>query len=186
MLLAGAFLFITLCPAFSASGFHRSLDPFTIPDTFPVPKGNPLQLFYLQRTANINTIVCDVNLNAKGVPNPEKPINVYWIVYTEGSAKKELNYIQRNFAYGIDTKAIGNGVYQLNFVSYKKRLFYLKWHAAGNRYQVFAPINNKEAILQRIFIKVEGGSFWVPNIIYVEFRGTDPITGNEVIERFKP
>jgi hypothetical protein len=186
MLLAAAFLFITLCPAFSASGFHRSSDPFTIPDTFPVPKGNPLQLFYLQRTANINTIVCDLNLNAKGVPNPEKPINVYWIVYTEGSAKKELNYIQRNFAYGIDTKAMGNGVYQLNFVSYKKRLFYLKWHAAGNRYQVFAPINNKEAILQRIFIKVEGGSFWVPNIVYVEFRGTDPITGNEVIERFKP
>ena len=86
MLLVAAFLFITLCPAFSASGFHRSSDPFTIPDTFPVPKGNPLQLFYLQRTANINTIVCDVNLNAKGVPNPEKPINVYWIVYTEGSA----------------------------------------------------------------------------------------------------
>jgi hypothetical protein len=101
MLLAAAFIFITVCPAFSASGFHRSSDPFTIPDTFPVPKGNPLQLFYLQRTANINTIVCDLNLNAKGVPNPEKPINVYWIVYTEGSAKKELNYIQgMNFIMG--------------------------------------------------------------------------------------
>jgi hypothetical protein len=62
----------------------------------------------------------------------------------------------------------------------------LKWHAAGNRYQVFAPINHKEAVLQRIFIKVEGGSFWVPNIVYVEFRGTDPITGEEVMERFKP
>lgn len=186
MLLSFAFLFLTVYPSFSADLIYRFTDPFSIPDTFPVPKGNPLQLFYLQRTANINTIVCDVNLNAKGVPNPEKPVNVYWIVYTEGSAKKELNYIQRNFAYGIDTKAMGNGVYQLNFVSYKKRLFYLKWHAAGNRFQVFATINHKEAVLQRIFIKVEGGSFWVPNIVYVEFRGTDPITGEEVMERFKP
>ena len=155
-------------------------------DTFPVPKGNPLQLFYLQRTANINTIICELNLNAKGIPDPEKPINVYWMVYTEDGGKKELNYIQRNFAYGMDAKAVGNGVYKLNFVSYKKRIFYLKWHAAGNRYQVFAPINNKEAILQRIFVKVEGGSFWVPNIVYVEFRGIDPITGKEVMERFKP
>ena len=186
MILSVTFLFLIVCPAFSASLFTRSSDPFAVPDTFPVPKGNPLQLFYLQRTANTNTIICELNLNAKGVPDPEKPINVFWMLFTEGGARKELNYIQRNFAYGMDAKAIGNGVYQLNFVSYKKRLFYLKWHAAGNRYQVFAPINNKEAILQRIFVKVEGGSFWVPNIVYVEFRGTDPITGKEVIERFKP
>ena len=47
-------------------------------------------------------------------------------------------------------------------------------------------INNKEAILQRIFIKVSGGTFWVPNVVYVEFRGIDPTTGKEVKERFKP
>jgi hypothetical protein len=175
-----------VCPAFSASLFNRSSDPFTVPDSFPVPKSNPLQLFYLQRTANTNTIVCELNLNAKGIPDPEKPINVFWILYTEGGVRKELNYIQRNFAYGMDAKAIDNGVFKLNFVSYKKRLFYLKWYTPGKRYQVFATINNKEAILQRIFVKVEGGSFWVPNIVYVEFRGTDPITGKEVIERFKP
>lgn len=155
-------------------------------DSFPVPKGNPLQLFYLQRTANTNTIICELNTNAKGQPIPEKPVNVYWIVYTEGGARKELNYIQRNFAYGIDAKSAENGSYKLHFVSYKKRVFDLKWYAAANRYQVFAPINNKEAILQRIFVKVEGGSFWVPNIVYVEFRGIDPATGKEVFERFKP
>ena len=78
-------------------------------DSFPVPKGNPLQLFYLQRTANTNTIICELNTNAKGQPIPEKPVNVYWIVYTEGGAKKEFNYIQRNFAYGIDSKSAENG-----------------------------------------------------------------------------
>ena len=155
-------------------------------DSFPVPKGNPLQLFYLQRTANTNTIICELNTNAKGQPIPEKPVNVYWIVYTEGGAKKELNYIQRNFAYGIDAKSAENGSYKLHFVSYKKRVFDLKWNPAANKYQVFATINNKEAILHKIFVKVEGGSFWVPNIVYVEFRGTDPTTGKEVFERFKP
>lgn len=171
---------------FGLNGNAASVSNCKEVDSFPVPRGNPLQLFYLQRTANTNTIICELNTNAKGQPIPEKPVNVYWIVYTEGGAKKELNYIQRNFAYGIDAKAAENGSYKLHFVSYKKRVFDLKWYAAANKYQVFAIINNKEAILQRIFVKVEGGSFWVPNIVYVEFRGIDPITGKEVFERFKP
>jgi hypothetical protein len=33
---------------------------------FPVPVGNPNQLFYLQRTTNTNTIVCELNLNKQG------------------------------------------------------------------------------------------------------------------------
>ena len=155
-------------------------------DSFPVPTGNPLQLFYLQRTANTNTIICELNADSRGIPKPDKPVNVYWLLYSAGGTKKELNYIQRNFAYGIDAKAQGNDMYALNFVSYKKRQFILKWHAPLKKYQVFVPINNKEAILQRIFIKVSGGSFWVPNIVYVEFKGIDPVTGKEVIERFKP
>ncbi len=32
-------------------------------DKFPVPLGNPKQLFYLQRTANTNTIICELNYN---------------------------------------------------------------------------------------------------------------------------
>lgn len=155
-------------------------------DSFPVPTGNAKLLFYLQRTANTNTIICELNADSRGIPNPEKPVNVYWQLFTEGGGRKELNYIQRNFAYGIDSKSVGNDMYELHFVSYKKRKFYLKWHVPLKKYQVFATINNKEAILQRIFVKVSGGSFWVPNIVYVEFRGIDPLTGKEVLERFKP
>lgn len=155
-------------------------------DTFPVPTGNSRQLFYLQRTANTNTIICELNADSRGIPDPEKPVNVYWILYSAGGVRKELNYIQRNFAYGIDAKAQGNDSYTLHFVSYKRRQFNLRWHAPLKKYQVFALINNKEAILQRIFIKVSGGTFWVPNVVYVEFRGIDPTTGKEVIERFKP
>jgi hypothetical protein len=37
-----------------------------------------------------------------------------------------------------------------------------------------------------VFIKIEGGSFWLPNVIYVELKGIDPATGKEITERFKP
>jgi Domain of unknown function (DUF4833) len=163
----------------------KGMDPDPV-DSFPVPTGNPKQLFYLQRTSNINTIVCELNLDNKGQLNEENPVHVFWIRYAEGGMKKELNYIQRVFAYGIITKSEGNGVFDMHFVSYKKLHFKLMRSPKDNKYLVYANINKKQAVLNRFFIKIDGGSFWSPNIIYMEMKGNDPITGKEMIERFKP
>ncbi len=155
-------------------------------DTFPVPGGNAKQLFYLQRTANTNTIVCELNYNDKGQLDEETPVHVFWIRYAEGGMRKELNYIQRVFAYGIKSQAQGNGTYKLNFVSYKKQNMLLMPSPRDNKYRVYATINQRQAILNRIFIKVDGGSFWSPNVVYMEMKGIDITTGKEVVERFKP
>lgn len=155
-------------------------------DTFPVPGGNPKQLFYLQRTANTNTIVCELNPGSNGLPDEDEPVHVFWIRYPEGGQRKELNYIQRIFAYGIKSQAQGNGVYKLHFVSYKKQNLWLMPWAKDNKYHVFTNINQRQALLTRIFIKIDGGSFWSPNIVYMELKGIDAVTGKEVMERFKP
>ena len=155
-------------------------------DTFPVPNGNPNQLFYLQRTTNTNTIVCELNIDSKGKLNEESPVHVFWIRYTEGSIHKELSYIQRVFAYGIKSQSLGNGSYKLHFVSYKKQPLTLMASPKDNKYHVYATINQKQALLSRIFIKVDGGTFWSPNVVYMEMKGTDPVTGKELVERFKP
>ncbi|MES2372071.1 MAG: DUF4833 domain-containing protein [Bacteroidota bacterium] len=155
-------------------------------DTFPVPIGNPNQLFYLQRTSNTNTIVCELNVNSRGQLDTESPVNVFWIRFSEGGMRKELNYIQRTFAYGIKSKSLGNNMYRLHFVSFKKRTFDLMPSPKDNKYRVFAMINQKQAQLSRIFLKIDGGSFWSPNVVYMEMKGTDVATGKELVERFKP
>ncbi len=155
-------------------------------DTFPVPQGNPKQLFYLQRTANTNTIVCELNLNANGKPDPENPVHVFWLRFEEGGMRKELNYIQRIFAYGIKSTQQPNGAYKLHFVSYKKQNLMLMHSPKDDKYHVYANINQKQALLNRIFLKVEGGTFWAPNVVYMELKGIDPVTGKELVERFKP
>lgn len=155
-------------------------------DTFPVPTGNPRQLFYLQRTANTNTIVCELNYDDDGKLNQESPVHVFWIRYPEGGMRKELNYIQRIFAYGIKSQPQGNGTYKLHFVSYRKQNLLLMPSPKDNKYHVYATINQKQAQLNRIFIKVDGGSFWSPNIVYMEMKGIDVATGKELVERFKP
>ena len=126
-------------------------------EKFPVPVGNPNQLFYLQRTANTNTIICELNLN-KDVLNEEEPVHVYWIRYTDKGQKEELNFIQKKFAYGIKSTPISKDKYELNFVSYKKFPMVLM-KGPNNRYNVYGTINQKQTIINRIFVKINGSSF---------------------------
>jgi phosphatidylglycerophosphate synthase len=158
---------------------------FTEPqDTFPVPKGITNQLFYLQRTHNTNTIICELNLDNRGQLNEDNPVHVYWIRYPEGGIKKELSYIQRVFAYGMKYNKLNNGSYRLHFVCYSKQQFHLMKYQGDNKYHVFATIRQKEAILTRIFVKTdESGTFWKPHVIYFELKGIDPVTGKELMER---
>ncbi len=151
----------------------------------PLPKGIPNMLFYVQRDPNTNTVVYELNLNSKGVLNEEEPVKIYWLRYADGGAKQDLNFIQRKFAYGLNVKKINPEKYELKFVSYNKRAFYLMKSPDG-KFHVYATIGKKQAFLKRVFVRIEGGSFWVPNVVYVEFTGLDPATGKEVLERFKP
>ena len=57
--------------------------------------------------------------------------------------------------------------------------------ANDGKYHIFATVQQKQMMLNRIFVKIEGGYSPVPNV-YVEFKGTDPLTEKEITERFKP
>jgi len=157
----------------------------TLMDTFPVPPVNNNQLFYLQRTSNKNTIVYDLNIK-NGTLDKDEPVHVYWIRYSDQGQRQELSYIQRTFAYGIKATALANnGGYVMHFVSYKKYPLYLVKSAVDNKYRVYTTVNSKTVVLNRIFIKINGGSFWSPKVEYVEIKGVDPSNGKEITDRLK-
>ena len=151
------------------------------PLTFPTPKNIANQLFYVQRDPNINTIICQLNLNESGILDKKSPINVFWMRYADKEGKQDLNYIQRKFAYGVQTKDIGNGQYELKFVSYKKLPLLLSKSTIDKKYHVYATVNNKKIQLERIFLRIEGGSFWLPNVKYVELKGYEANNPSQVI-----
>lgn len=151
---------------------------------FPVPNGNQKQLFYLQRTPNTNTIVYELNYK-NGEIDLENPIHEFWIRYQENGQRQELSYIQRKFAYGIKTKKLENNRYELSFVSYKKYKMYLE-PGPDKKLSVYTRINNKKVVLTSIFLKIkEGGSFWSPNIEYVEVSGFEPLSRSVIKEKLK-
>jgi len=171
----------------AAPRMHEEV-PASIADTFPVPSASVKRLYYLQRTHNTNTIVYALNYNADSTINEKDPIHVYWIRYADKGETKELSYIQKNYAYGVNCVSMDKDkqMYKVTYVSYKKRDIYLVRSKTGHAYNACLNINNKMAYLNRIFLKIDGGSFWLPHITYVEVTGKDIASGKPVSERIIP
>ena len=150
--------------------------------SFPVPRNIPNQLFYLQRDPNPNTIICTLNLK-NGQLDKREPVHVFWIRYTEQSQAQELSYIQRTFAYGIKSRALSNEEYELHFVSYKKLPLRLVKSERGPGYHVYANVNQKKVILRRLYVHIEGGTMWKPNVKYIQVEGINASTGESTVER---
>ena len=178
------FFVVQLSPLFLPHVFAQSADKSNpSPLKFPTPKGIANQLFYLQRDPNLNTLIYELNIDKEGDLNEDQPVLAYWIRYDENQAKKDLSYVQRKFAYGVDSKKLGKDQFELRFVSHKKLPLYLSKSADDKKFHVYVTINNKKLLLERIFVRIEGGSFWIPNVKYVELRGVNQANGTLVTER---
>ncbi|KAA0991806.1 DUF4833 domain-containing protein [Dyadobacter aurulentus] len=173
----------------SYSGTYSTVEEpnskFTDPDEFPVPRNVPGLLFYIQRDPNENTICYQLNLDRQGKLSTKDPVNMFWIRYTDGGVRRELNYIQRKFAYGINVKEKGDSSYELRSVAYNKLPLSLR-KDPRNEYHVYTHINKKECILSRVFIRIDGGTFWSPNVVFIELKGTEIATGKTITQRIKP
>lgn len=151
---------------------------------WPVP-AEPHQLFYLQRDPDINTVVYQLNMK-NGRIDEDEPVNIYWIRYTENKEQKALNYVQRTMAFGLSHEKMENGDYALHLVSYKGLPLRLSYHREKRNYVVYAEIRGAQAILDRIYVRIDGGSVFSPNIVYFELSGHDAATGRPVSERITP
>lgn len=148
--------------------------------TFQVPS-EPNMLFYLQRTPNENTVIYAVHQELQ-----REPIDIYWKRYQFDGRREELNYIQRTFAYGMKVKDKGDRL-EMRSVAYDKIPISVYKQANGElQDRAFIVVNDHAIILRRIFIAINGGTFWFPNVEYVEFSGNDPSTNALVVERFIP
>lgn len=157
------------------------------PDSFPVPTDVKDLLFYVQRSLNKNTIIYSLNTDAKGSLNELEPIKSYWVNYSGKSDIEPLNFIQKKYAYGLEVQLLDKEKknYCFNFVSYKKQLLYLI-KSPDKIYHVYSYFNGKFVIVNRIYVHIEGGSFWTPKVKYIEVLAKDPSKNEEITEKIIP
>lgn len=154
------------------------------PSKLPTPKGCNL-LFFLQRDPDANTVVYELNYDSDSTLKKDAPIKASWIRYEEDEKFKELTSIEKKFAYGVISKHIGNDEYEIRLVAYKKMTMYLKKSETDFKYHIYIKDEGKNLLLKRVFVRVNGGSFWFPKVQYIDLITTNSKTGMEILKRIK-
>ncbi|GET24377.1 DUF4833 domain-containing protein [Prolixibacter sp. NT017] len=148
-------------------------------------KTNDNTLFKIGRSKDANEIYYEVRTNSDGTLNLEEPIKIYWIKYTKNGDIEPLTKIQQHFAYGLNFLDVTPEKAEFQFVSYAKRTLSLRKNNAG-RYGVFTEVDGKEVELERVFIQIDGGTFWFPKITRVEVHAKKVDVGELIVEVIRP
>lgn len=157
-----------------------------------ISPGNPdsnreSDLFRILRSRDANEIIYKIRFDQTGQPDRSDPIEIHWLKRTDNDKVEPLTRIQNRYAYGIrvlDDIDKKDEIY-FKFVSYDKRTFILKRNGE-KRYRVFTISADKEIEISRIFVQIDGGSYWLPSISKVELHGIEAATGNLAMETIKP
>ncbi|TDQ12056.1 DUF4833 domain-containing protein [Pedobacter metabolipauper] len=174
---------ITACLLLIIMGFNQPLHAQKEPEaTLPTPKGNNL-LFFLQRNPDANTVIYELNYNEDGTLNPSNPVKGSWIRYEENERFKELTAIEKKFAYGVKCKSLGNDEFEIRLVAYKKLPLYLLKSDSDHKYRIYIKDEGKNLLLKRVFVRVNGGSFWFPKVQYIDLITTNSASGMEFLKR---
>jgi hypothetical protein len=142
-------------------------------------------LFTIERSLNKDQIIYFLHLNEKGLPEDEDPIRLKWLDNENTGELIPVNWIKKKFGYGVEILTQKGEEVTFKFVSYDKTYFTLKKDPWG-KYGVFARINDRMMKINHVYLKIDGGSFWKPNITEVAVRGFNELANLSVYETFNP
>lgn len=141
-------------------------------------------LFKINRSRDADEIWYTVNLNKLGIPDNKTPINAYWVRRSKNNETEPLTRIQNKYAYGIriiQPYSKQHEQLKFQFVSFSEQTFELRKTASG-KFKVFTYTENNEIEVARIFVQINGGSFWLPSIPFVKLSGYDISSSNLVAQ----
>jgi len=164
------------------SAFALTLGLVFVSFNSPNPTSN---LFSIGRSKDANEIFYSINLDKYNKLNIEEPIKVYWLKKTENNTFEPLTWIQKKFAYGIVYLTKSDYYATFRFAAYDKRVFELKKNK-DNKFKVFTISENKEVEVNKIYIYITGGTFWIPEIPKVELFATITGTDKKIKETIIP
>ena len=140
-------------------------------------------LFFIERSKNKNLVQYDVRLTENRNLPDLRPVNAYWIL--ENGKHEELNSVEKDYAYGIARQQkLDKDKFKIILAAFKGLEIIVE--RMNDSFKALVPINGKESILQKIYIKSEETGALFPRVIYVDLFGQIKGTGLAIKERFIP
>ena len=109
-------------------------------------------------------------------------VDVAWY-NPDGTRFRDLNWLERNFAYGVSVKHQKNGETTFTVSALKSRTIKLKKNRQGN-YIAVTHINNHECQLDLITVQVVDGKVKIPKVEYIDISGRSLENNQPITERY--
>lgn len=148
---------------------------------WPVPN-DPNQLFFLQRSANENTVVYAARFRADGSLDPKNPVQVYWRRYNTDGRVKGLKYIEQRFAFGVSFRRQDDGSFVVWARGLPRHAFLLR-PAGPNKAEVFTTIGGTTARPVYVFFNLDESGL-IPRVTDYALYGYRADTGAAITEIF--
>ena len=141
-------------------------------------------LFHIERSKNANIVQYDAQVAEDGKLFKKEPVVGYWIRLNEQGQKQSLNWLQRTFAYGFDTKLDKNRESaELNMKADVGQA--IKIVREGDRYRAIVTIDGAPSYFGKMYIDATRHGLSV-DVHYVELFGEDMKTGESRYEKRFP
>ena len=141
-------------------------------------------LFTIERSKNANVVHYDARVADDGRLEKKDPVVAYWIRHTQQGQKEELTWVQRNFAYGFDTRLSNDReTAELKLKADLGRVVMVRKEEKNYRAQ--AVIDGEPSYLQKIFIHSTGKGMST-KVEYMELHGVAIGSGAEQYEKIVP
>ena len=148
--------------------------PAARPD-WPVPR-DQFTVFYIQRSSNPNTVVYGARFDKNGTLKRNKAVVAYWRRFNTDGAVKPLNFVERNFAYGVNFRRNSDDeTYKVTFKALKDLNTTLR-PDGPNKAALWAKIGNVDIRLAYAFLDLDENGV-VPKVTRLRLYGTDPKSG---------
>jgi hypothetical protein len=142
-------------------------------------------LFRISRSRDADEIFYEASLGSDGRLDPGSPVNIYWVRKAKGLQREPLTWIQNRYSYGIKFLETSSDHAIFKFVSFDSKEFKLEKSAEG-QFRVYTVLDNRQVIVERIFIQFNGGTFLAPVISEVILYGRDVESGVLLTEDIRP
>lgn len=143
---------------------------------YPVPN-DPGMVFYLQRSANSNTVVYAARTGADGALDRDDPLRAFWRRYNAKGEVKELSTLERRLAYGVRTEARPDGGFTVRFRAIPELSFVLE-ERPGGPVLTFAP-EGQPIDLSHGYVDIHGGGL-TPSVRELRLYGKRRSDGQAV------
>ena len=141
-------------------------------------------LFHIERSKNANIVQYDAQVGADGKLLQKEPVVGYWIRLAEEGQVKELNWIQKTFAFGFDTKLDkSRESAELRMKANVGREINIIRN--GDEYRATVMIDGVLSYFEKMYIDAARKGMSL-KVRFVELYGEDMQTGEVRYEKFVP